>query len=123
MNMRIHERPDDFHVNHASRRTLLAGGVGVVAAARLSARTPATAAEHEQSSYRPQRRHSMSTIPPKTARRSTTRLGSGNPWYVSHGWPLSADAFGRSDVLLASRDIDCIAHDRRGMVARSALER
>jgi non-heme chloroperoxidase len=40
--------------------------------------------------------------------------GIGEPVVFSHGWPLSADAWERQMVHLASRGYRCIAHDRRG---------
>jgi pimeloyl-ACP methyl ester carboxylesterase len=33
---------------------------------------------------------------------------------LSHGWPLSADAFEDQMLFLAARGYRCIAHDRRG---------
>ncbi len=38
----------------------------------------------------------------------------GNPCVISHGWPLSADAFEDQMFFLASAGYRCIAHDRRG---------
>ena len=43
-----------------------------------------------------------------------TNWGSGLPVLVSHGWPLSADAWDRQMTFLASHGYRCIAHDRRG---------
>src|ERR1700729_2948938 len=40
--------------------------------------------------------------------------GSGPPVVLSHGWPLSADAFEDQMFFLASRGYRCIAYDRRG---------
>src|SRR5258706_14616649 len=40
--------------------------------------------------------------------------GIGQPVVFSHGWPLTADAFGDQMFFLASRGYRCIAHDRRG---------
>jgi non-heme chloroperoxidase len=40
--------------------------------------------------------------------------GSGQPVVFSHGWPLSADAWGDQMLFLASHGFRCIAHDRRG---------
>ena len=40
--------------------------------------------------------------------------GKGQPVVLSHGWPLSADAWEDQMVFLADRGFRCIAHDRRG---------
>jgi len=40
--------------------------------------------------------------------------GAGQPVVLSHGWPLSSDAFEDQMLFLASRGFRCIAHDRRG---------
>jgi non-heme chloroperoxidase len=40
--------------------------------------------------------------------------GAGQPVVLSHGWPLSADAWEDQMLFLAERGYRCIAHDRRG---------
>jgi non-heme chloroperoxidase len=40
--------------------------------------------------------------------------GTGQPVVLSHGWPLSADAWEDQMLFLASHGYRCIAHDRRG---------
>jgi non-heme chloroperoxidase len=40
--------------------------------------------------------------------------GSGQPVVLSHGWPLSADAWEDQMLFLGARGYRCIAHDRRG---------
>jgi non-heme chloroperoxidase len=40
--------------------------------------------------------------------------GAGRPVVLSHGWPLSADAFEDQMFFLSRRGYRCIAHDRRG---------
>src|SRR4051812_37327005 len=40
--------------------------------------------------------------------------GTGQPVVLSHGWPLTADAFEDQMFFLASNGYRCIAHDRRG---------
>jgi non-heme chloroperoxidase len=40
--------------------------------------------------------------------------GSGQPVVMSHGWPLSADAWEDQMLFLGGRGYRCIAHDRRG---------
>jgi non-heme chloroperoxidase len=39
--------------------------------------------------------------------------GSGRPVVLSHGWPLSSDAWEDQMLFLGSRGYRCIAHDRR----------
>jgi len=40
--------------------------------------------------------------------------GTGPPVVLSHGWPLSADAWEDQMMFLGERGYRCIAHDRRG---------
>jgi non-heme chloroperoxidase len=40
--------------------------------------------------------------------------GKGQPIVLSHGWPLSADAWEDQMLFLCDRGYRCIAHDRRG---------
>jgi non-heme chloroperoxidase len=43
-----------------------------------------------------------------------TDQGDGQPVLLSHGWPLSSDAWGREIKLIADAGFRAIAHDRRG---------
>jgi non-heme chloroperoxidase len=43
-----------------------------------------------------------------------TDLGEGPPVVLSHGWPLSSDAWQVELMLLAESGYRAIAHDRRG---------
>jgi non-heme chloroperoxidase len=101
-----------------SRRTILTGAAGLLAAATLAIPQVATA-----------RRSGPSPIPPLKLMSGTTmnifRTKDGTEIYYkdwgvgpvvtfSHGWPLNADAWDAQLFFLASNGYRVIAHDRRG---------
>src|SRR5581483_7232004 len=78
---------------------------------------PSRGLRFARSTVRSQRRRS-SPMPTITTRDGTRIYykdwGTGQPVVLSHGWPLSADAWDDQMMFLASRGYRCIAHDRRG---------
>ena len=98
----------------ATRRTVLAGSVGVLAAAPFV--LPASAAPGEQAPVaRQQNAQRMNMISTKDGTGIYYKdWGTGQPIVFSHGWPLTADAFEDQMFYLASNGYRCIAADRRG---------
>jgi non-heme chloroperoxidase len=105
----------DFDTS-ASRRALLAGSVGIAAAAAVTTSAPAAPKKHTGS------------VTPMPAAHSgggyvTTKdgvqifykdWGSGQPIVFSHGWPLSADDWDPQMMFFLQHGFRVIAHDRRG---------
>jgi non-heme chloroperoxidase len=100
-------------LSSASRRTVLAGSMGVVAATASSGGSAAVPKHHVQ---------------PKEGKRAMGRYvttkdgveiyykdwGSGQPIVFSHGWPLSADDWDTQMMFFLGHGYRVIAHDRRG---------
>jgi non-heme chloroperoxidase len=96
-----------------SRRSVVVGGVGAVAAASLPgaalAATPEAAAGQNEGAA------IMSTITTQDGTQIYYKdWGKGQPIVFSHGWPLSADDWDAQMLFFLKHGYRVIAHDRRG---------
>jgi non-heme chloroperoxidase len=102
---------------HASRRAVLLGAVGVAVSVLpippLAASARAAADSH--TGNRMQEVNQMTKITMKDGTDIYFKdWGTGKPITFSHGWPLSADAWDDQMMFLANQGYRVIAHDRRG---------
>jgi non-heme chloroperoxidase len=102
-----------------SRRNVLIGGAGVVAAAAsfpvatMAANGISATGTHPQSENKGAR--SMDTITTKDGTMIFFKdWGTGPAVVFSHGWPLNADAWDSQMMFLGAKGYRVIAHDRRG---------
>lgn len=99
----------------ASRRALLAGSVGIAAAAAVVTSAPAAAPKHAVKSATAMPRMADGYV---TAADGTKIYykdwGSGQPIVFSHGWPLTADDWDNQMMFFVQHGYRVIAHDRRG---------
>ncbi|HVU19103.1 MAG TPA: alpha/beta hydrolase [Rhizomicrobium sp.] len=103
------------NMTDASRRALLAGGVGIAAAAATA--TPATAAAPKHAAMPMTDTASKSDGFIKTGdgvKIYYKDWGSGQPIVFSHGWPLSGDDWDAQMMFFQQHGYRVIAHDRRG---------
>jgi non-heme chloroperoxidase len=103
------------NMTDASRRALLAGGVGIAAAAATA--TPATAAAPKHAAMPMTDTASKSDGFIKTGdgvKIYYKDWGSGQPIVFSHGWPLSGDDWDAQMMFFLQHGYRVIAHDRRG---------
>jgi non-heme chloroperoxidase len=107
----IHQ--NSFGLPILSRRNVVIGGAGAVAAASLpgaaSAATSAPADVHNEGAQ------TMDTITTKDGVEIFYKdWGKGQPIVFSHGWPLSADDWDAQMLFFLKHGYRVIAHDRRG---------
>jgi non-heme chloroperoxidase len=96
-----------------SRRNVVAGGVGFVAAASLPGAAFAVAPETADNQN--EGAATMSTITTKDGTQIFYKdWGKGQPVVFSHGWPLSADDWDAQMLFFLKHGYRVIAHDRRG---------
>ncbi|WP_262299763.1 alpha/beta fold hydrolase [Microvirga sesbaniae] len=101
-----------------SRRTILMGASGA-AASTVFGVPVLLAASHDlaaqTSSSTLQKGQTMATITTKDGAQIYYKdWGKGQPVVLSHGWPLTADAWENQMFFLANNGYRVIAHDRRG---------
>jgi non-heme chloroperoxidase len=97
----------------ASRRTVLAGTAGVIAASLMD--DPASASSKKVMAQHQTQEHAMSMIKTKDGTQIFYKdWGSGQPIVFHHGWPLSADDWDNQMLFFLDKGYRVIAHDRRG---------
>jgi non-heme chloroperoxidase len=99
-----------------SRRSILIGGAGILAAACSPAlpSSAGTTGPGSQGTPKEGRRNMGSIITVDGTQLYYKDWGAGRPVVFSHGWPLSSDSWESQMLYLAERGYRCIAHDRRG---------
>jgi non-heme chloroperoxidase len=100
-----------------SRRTILSGAAGAIAASFISVAASASSKQTEiepSSSHQPEE-NAMSMIKTKDGTQIFFKdWGSGQPIVFHHGWPLSADDWDNQMLFFLDKGYRVIAHDRRG---------
>jgi len=99
-----------------SRRQFLIATAGVAAAVSLPMATLAAESERKfENLNQIKGKQCMNRITTEDGTEICLKdWGSGQPEILSHGWPLSAEAWEDQMFFLASRGYRCVAHDRRG---------
>ncbi len=104
----------DHDISSASRRALLAGSVGIAAAAAVTSASAAPA-KHAAAPAARAAVHNGSYVTTKDGVEIFYKdWGSGQPIVFSHGWPLSADDWDAQMMFFLQHGYRVIAHDRRG---------
>src|ERR1700690_3319392 len=101
-----------------SRRDMLAGTAGVLAASAVSSPVFAAGSRAEAAPHKPARQTGVRTMSFITTKDGTEIYykdwGAGQPIVFHHGWPLSADDWDTRMLFFLERGYRVIAHDRRG---------
>jgi non-heme chloroperoxidase len=107
-----HSKSDDAG---ASRRGVLAGGLGLAAATAIPSSIPARAAATLSQSAKGAPHMSDGRITMKDGAQIYYKdWGAGQPIVFHHGWPLSADDWDAQMLFFLAQGYRVIAHDRRG---------
>jgi non-heme chloroperoxidase len=107
-----HSKSDDAG---ASRRGVLAGGLGLAAATAIPSSIPARAAATPSQSAKGAPHMSDGLITMKDGAQIYYKdWGAGQPIVFHHGWPLSADDWDAQMLFFLAQGYRVIAHDRRG---------
>ena len=101
-----------------SRRDVLAGAAGVLAASAVSAAVLAAGSKAGATPRNPTQPTGDGSMPLITTKDGTQIFykdwGTGQPIVFHHGWPLSADDWDAQMLFFLERGYRVIAHDRRG---------
>src|SRR6201996_2724180 len=105
---------DKNETTSASRRALLAGGVGIAAAAAVVSGADATPKKAAPMAMPSARKQSGYVTTADGVEIFYKDWGTGQPIVFSHGWPLSGDDWDPQMVFFLAQGYRVIAHDRRG---------
>ncbi|NTJ65185.1 alpha/beta hydrolase [Agrobacterium rhizogenes] len=101
-------------IPQATRRGVMAAGLGLAAAAVTPFAQPAQAST-KQSTSKGKDTMSSSTITTKDGTQIYYKdWGTGQPIVFHHGWPLSSDDWDAQMIFFLNQGYRVIAHDRRG---------
>jgi non-heme chloroperoxidase len=102
----------------ATRREILAGAAGILAATAVNAPVSAAAFNTDAASNKPTQQTGIKTVSFIKTKDGTEIYykdwGSGQPIVFHHGWPLSSDDWDAQMLFFLQHGYRVIAHDRRG---------
>jgi non-heme chloroperoxidase len=116
------EHEHEYHFNASgstvSRRDMLTGAAGVLAASALSAPVLAAASKAGATPRNPAQPTAARSMPFITTKDGAEIYykdwGKGQPIVFHHGWPLSADDWDSQMLFILDHGYRVIAHDRKG---------